>query len=119
MRFDESHALALTGLALSSGIAFVATLALAQSGVPNVAGNWRFACNGRRGEHDAALQIQQDGAKLMGTYSATRGSELLTGSIDGTRISLNAGRLTFTGDIDGASMRGQNERGRPCSATRE
>jgi hypothetical protein len=58
------------------------------------------------------MQVEQDGAKLSGTFQDSGGSSAVTGSIAGNSVSFSVqvqGRpmtLAFTGTIDGDKMSG-------------
>jgi len=89
----------------------------------NVAGTWQMSWQGRGGNEQGALKIQQDGSKLNGTFDGPRGSSALTGSVQGNQVSFSVqmkGRRTFTlvynGTFDGDKMSGtmqpQNNEGR-------
>jgi invasion protein IalB len=94
--------------------------AIAQTSSLNVAGNWQLSCANKKGkERQVTLRIQQDGAVLSGTYYAKGGSGSLSGSMQGTQAALSAGAFTFNGAVAGNAMSGQNQKGRPCSASRE
>jgi len=79
----------------------------------NIGGAWQLSWQGRDGSQQATIQIQQDGAKLSGTFQGPRGSSALTGSVSGNNVSFSVqmqGRrtitLAFTGTIDGDKMSG-------------
>lgn len=109
------------GLALSMGVSLpVPNSAFAQIGSPNISGSWLLTCTSKRGrERQVTLQIQQDGSRLGGTYNANGASGPLSGSVQGTQVSLNGGAFAFAGSATNNTISGQNQRGRPCSATRE
>jgi hypothetical protein len=108
-------------LALLFGFSLLASNeAIAQTSSPNIAGNWQLSCVNKKGsERQVALQIQQDGTVLSGTYHAKGGSGSLSGSMQGVQASLSAGAFTFNGTVAGNALSGQNQKGRPCSASRE
>jgi hypothetical protein len=79
----------------------------------NVAGTWQMSWQGRRGNEQGTLRIQQDGSKLSGSLDGPRGSSALTGTVQGNQVSFNVqmqGRRTFTvrytGSLDGDKMSG-------------
>ena len=83
----------------------------------SVAGNWQISWQGRRGNEQGTLHLQQDGDKLSGTLEGPRGSSSLTGSVQGNNISFNVqmqGRrsftLAYTGTLDGDKMTGTFQR---------
>ena len=71
-------------------------------GVPfvpaKVAGAWRLD-NGR-------LALVQDHQRLQGTLSVGGKSQPITGSLRGNEITLTAGRVTYTGIVDGTTITG-------------
>jgi hypothetical protein len=79
----------------------------------NVAGKWQMSWQGRDGAQQATLQLQQDGAKLTGTFDGERGTVPVAGSVNGNNISFSTqtqGRrnftLVYTGSVDGDKMTG-------------
>jgi hypothetical protein len=87
------------------------------------AGTWQMQWQGRRGQQNGTLQIQQDGSKLSGTFQMMGRSAPLSGNIDGNKVSFSASgerrSLAFTGTLDGNKMSGTTERGAPWNATRQ
>ena len=63
-----------------------------------VAGAWRLD-NGR-------LALVQDHQRLQGTLSVGGKSQPITGSLRGNEITLTAGRVTYTGIVDGTTITG-------------
>jgi hypothetical protein len=78
----------------------------------NVGGAWQISWQALAGSQQAAMQVQQDGSKLSGTFQDSGGSSPLTGSVAGNNVSFSVqiqGRpmtLAFTGTIDGDKMSG-------------
>ncbi len=97
----------------------------------NVAGKWNLSWKGKkRKPHQAALEIQQDGTKLTGTFEGEgrgglSGSLALTGSVQGNNVSFtvqsqeNNKSGIFTGTVDGGTMNGTTREGHPWTATRQ
>jgi hypothetical protein len=83
----------------------------------SLAGTWQMSWQGRRGDEQGTLKIQQDGSKLSGSFDGPRGSSALTGTVQGSQVSFNVqmkGRRTFTvvytGTVDGDKMSGTIQR---------
>ena len=71
-----------------------------------VAGNWQVSWQGRLGTEQVQLHLQQDGAKLTGTFQDLRGSSTLSGTIDEKTISFDvqfAGPRPFTTRFTGTA----------------
>lgn len=74
---------------------FIVPLLLAQDSQSNnsqpadVSGAWQISWEGRGGSQEATMQVQQDGAKLSGTFQDESGSSQLTGSIAGNKVSFS------------------------------
>jgi hypothetical protein len=91
---------------------------------PNVAGKWQISWTDRNGNpKQATLQIQQDGSKLTGDFTSERGNFPLTGSLQGSQVSLTVKakrrKASFTGTVDGESMKGSTEQGKTWTAVRQ
>jgi hypothetical protein len=120
-RARRAWLIAATTLALCGAIS--APVALAQAS-PTVSGNWQLTCTMHRGRvRQIPLEIAQSGSKLRGSYAGPRGTGELTGSVQGNGVSfeLAQGRraASFTGTIDGNTMKVHTPKGITCSATRE
>jgi hypothetical protein len=83
----------------------------------NVAGTWQMSWQGRRGNEQGTLKIQQDGSKLSGTFDGPRGSSALSGSVQGNQVTFSVqmnGRrtvtLVYSGTLDGDKMSGAMQR---------
>ena len=64
----------------------------------NLAGKWKMSWQGRNGQRQGTLQLQQDGSQLTGTLAGERGSVPVTGSVNGNNISFSVkmqGRRTL------------------------
>jgi hypothetical protein len=75
----------------------------------NVAGTWTFAVSGAAGSATQTIVIQQDGAKITGTFKGPRQSGTIEGTVDGNRISFHVKArrdLDYTGTVDGDTMKG-------------
>lgn len=124
--FGPTRRLGLAGawaLLLSGGFLWAPGMAAAQ-GVPNLSGTWQLSCPNRKGEvRHVTLQIRQDGSKLGGRFSGPRRSGSLSGSVQGSRVSLKMGdsarSVSLTGTTDGNSMTVNTGKGASCSAARQ
>lgn len=97
---------------------FVVALSAAQDSAGGgqaaaVSGLWQISWQGRRGNEQGTLHLQQDGSKLSGTFEGQRRSSALTGSIQDKEVSFNVqmqGRrtmtLAFKGTLEGDKMSG-------------
>jgi hypothetical protein len=81
-----------------------------------VAGNWQVSWQGRLGTEECALHLQQDGAKLTGTFQDLRGVMPLSGTVDEKKLSfevqfMGARPFTtrFTGTVDGDKIEGTSQ----------
>jgi hypothetical protein len=79
----------------------------------NLAGKWQMSWQGRNGQRQGTLQLQQDGSQLTGTLQGERGSVPVTGSVNGSSISFTVQMqgqrsftLLYTGMVDGDKMNG-------------
>jgi hypothetical protein len=75
----------------------------------NVAGSWTFSVSGEAGKATQTIVIEQDGAKISGTFKGPRQSGTIAGSVDGNniRFHVKARRdLDYTGTVDGDTMKG-------------
>jgi hypothetical protein len=79
----------------------------------NVNGKWQMAWQGRNGQKQGTLQLQQDGSELSGTLQGERGSVPLKGTIEGNKISFSVemqgrGSITvaYSGTVEGDKMNG-------------
>ena len=88
------------------------------------AGAWQISWTDANGDSkQASMQIKQEGANLSGTFQAPRGSARLTGTLQGSHVSINVKaamrQIAFTGLIDGDKMSGTTSTGKPWTATRQ
>jgi hypothetical protein len=75
----------------------------------NVAGSWIFSVSGEAGKATQTIVIQQDGAKITGTFKGPRQSGTIAGTVDGNKISFHVKArrdLDYTGTVDGDTMKG-------------
>jgi hypothetical protein len=75
----------------------------------NVAGTWTFSVSGEAGKATQTIVIQQDGAKISGTFKGPRQSGTIAGTVDGNKISFHVKArrdLDYTGTVDGDTMKG-------------
>jgi hypothetical protein len=81
-----------------------------------VAGNWQVSWQGRLGAEPVALHLQQDGAKLTGTFQDLHGVMPLSGTVDEKKISFEVQfkgprpfTTQFTGTVDGDKIEGTSQ----------
>lgn len=81
-----------------------------------VAGNWQVSWQGRLGAEPVALHLQQDGAKLTGTFQDFHGIMPLSGTVDEKKISFEVQfkgprpfTTQFTGTVDGDKIEGTSQ----------
>jgi len=75
----------------------------------NVAGSWTFSVSGEGERAMQTIVIQQDGAKITGTFKGPRQSGTIAGTVDGNKISFHVKArrdLDYTGTVDGDTMKG-------------
>lgn len=103
---------------MAVGLAF--TLTLVAFAVVNVGGDWKITMQSPRGERTNDMKIVQDGKKLTVTISSPRGDATFEGTIkesdvtwSGTREGMNGESytITYTGKVDGDTMKGMVQRG--------
>jgi len=100
---------------------------MAQDSEPaKIAGKWQMSMESPHGTVKGPFQVQQDGAKLTGTFEAEIfGTLSVTGSVDGKKVSFSLSgpnvphAFTFSGTLDGSKMSGKTEMGGEWSASRE
>ena len=88
-------------------------LAIAQT---DVSGSWTLTIDaGQGGANDTPMMLEQDGDMLTGTYGAADAESPIEGTITDSDITLTSEidapqvgpmTLTFTGMVDGSSMKG-------------
>jgi hypothetical protein len=81
-----------------------------------VAGNWQVSWQGRLGAEPVALHLQQDGAKLTGTFQDLHGVMPLSGAVDEKKISFEVQfkgprpfTTQFTGTVDDDKIEGTSQ----------
>lgn len=119
----RAGALLISALGIVLGCALCVPSVQAQSS-PALSGNWKLSCTGRGGRvRQISLQIEQQGAKLSGSFSAGRRSGRLSGSVQGKEVSLElAGarrEATLTGTTDGNTLQVHAAKGASCAAERQ
>ena len=78
-----------------------------------IAGDWTMSLETPHGTLSGPLKLEQDGAKLSGSYETEHAGKLaLTGKVDGKKVMFTMEapggmKLTFNGDIDGDKMSGK------------
>lgn len=96
------------GLCISL-LTLLGTASKAADAPANVAGTWTFSVSGEAGKATQTIVIQQDGAKITGTFKGPRQSGTIAGSVDDNniRFHVKARRdLDYTGTVDGDTMKG-------------
>ena len=93
-----SEPISAAGLYVPGGKAAYPSSVLMNAIPAKVAGAWRLD-NGR-------LALVQDHQRLQGTLSVGGKSQPITGSLRGNEITLTAGRVTYTGIVDGTTITG-------------
>jgi hypothetical protein len=77
----------------------------------DVSGKWQVLWTGRLGTEEGALQLQQDGAKLTGTFQDVHGLSSLSGTVVENRLSFSVqfqGQRPFTIRFDGTVDKAKN-----------
>jgi hypothetical protein len=101
---------AWTKLGLCIGLlTLLGTASKAADAPANVAGTWTFSVVGDAGKATQTIVIQQDGAKITGTFKGPRQSGTIAGTVDGNKISFHVKArrdLDYSGSIDGDTMKG-------------
>ena len=90
----------------------------------NVAGKWNITITFIRGTGNHTAVIQQDGTELSGTYKGAVLEGKLRGSVEGKKVSFStslrnqtaSSRFSYTGTIEGDTMKGTVEMGEYWSA---
>jgi hypothetical protein len=97
-----------------------------KTAAPNVTGKWTVTLEMSMGTANPALELQQDGEKITGTYTGRYGTFPLQGSLTGRaiRFSFTMGAespqvMSFAGEVatDGQSMKGTASLGEMGDAT--
>jgi hypothetical protein len=82
---------------------------LASDTTANVAGTWTVTVSGGAMTANQTLNIQQDGAKITGTFKGPRQSGTLDGTVAGNKVDFHVQAripLDYTGTADGDTMKG-------------
>ncbi len=91
----------------------------------DVNGAWDLTVETRQGTATPSVTLRQDGEKISGTYHGRMGDTALQGTLKGNNIRFSV-RLkfrdqsflvTYTGTVDGASMKGTVQFGESSSGT--
>jgi hypothetical protein len=88
---------------------FMCGFSVASDAPANVAGTWTVSASDGRRNATQTLVIQQDGAKLTGTFKGPRQSGTIEGSVTGTAISFHVKartQLDYIDTVDGSTMKG-------------
>ena len=85
----------------------------------NVSGKWQVSLEGRLGTEEGVMQLQQDGAKLTGTFEDIHGLSPLSGTVAENRVSFDVQfggqrpfAIRFNGSLDkagGGEIKGTSE----------
>jgi len=82
----------------------------------DVAGNWRVSWQGRLGTEEGTLHLQQEGAKLTGTFQDLHGISSLTGNVAEKQLTFKVqfkGKYPFTtqfiGGVEGDKIEGTSQ----------
>jgi hypothetical protein len=113
-------------LMLAVGACCLPAQTAAKTESAKIAGKWQMSLDTPHGPMKGPLQVQQEGAKLTGTYELEMfGSMTLTGKVEGDKVSFNmevpaAGMtLAFTGTVEGDKMSGSTDHAGKWSAARQ
>jgi opacity protein-like surface antigen len=100
-------------LVLAVCMSSVAADAPAEDHVLNVSGKWQVSWQARLGTEQATIELQQDGSKLRGTFHDLHHSCSVSGTIEGSNISLDVQfeearpyTIAFKGTVNGDSING-------------
>ena len=90
----------------------------------NVSGKWKLSFTAPDGSaKQGALNLQQDGSRLTGSFTGPRGTFSAKGIVKGSQvtfaISAMGRKLTFSGIVDGDKMSGTTDKGDSWNASRE
>jgi hypothetical protein len=102
-------------------LACLATLPLAAA--HHVNGTWVLTVDLGGQGGDATFELEEtEAGKLTGTYSGAVGSADVTGTVEGAKVTFSfdspqAGKITYTGTVDGDSMEGTCEYGQLGTGT--
>jgi hypothetical protein len=112
----------MAALVLSAALVVAVPVALAAepaaaaeaSGLPDVAGTWALTVETSAGTGTPTVVLEQDGARLTGTYHGRFGDQPLTGSLEGAAIRfsftvsgpMGSADVTYAGTVAGEEMSG-------------
>ncbi len=98
---------------LSLALVAASALALASStptAAQNVTGTWVLSVQLDAGEGDATFVLTQSDGRISGTYTGVLGEQEVSGTIEGSQFrwqfESQAGRITFSGTVEGDAMEG-------------
>jgi hypothetical protein len=96
-------------------------LTLAAQDKVDVTGSWVFQVETSAGSGAPTFTFKQEGEKLMGKYSGQLGEADISGTVKGNQIefsfTVDVGKVTYTGTIEGGTMKGKVELGDQASGT--
>jgi hypothetical protein len=100
-------------LALSSALALCAA---------DISGTWAAAVRLDAGSGTATFVFKQAGDALTGTYTGALGSADVKGTVKGNQVewsfeNSDAGKISYKGTVDGATMKGTVEYGQLGAGT--
>ena len=105
--------LALPLLVLAACLSAVAADTAAEDHVLTVSGKWQLSWQARLGTEQATIELEQDGSKLRGTFHDLHHSCPVSGTIEGSTISLDVQfdearpyTIAFKGTVNGDSISG-------------
>ena len=97
------------------------TLSLAAQDKADVTGTWVFQVETSAGAGSPTFTFKQEGEKLTGKYSGQLGNAEVSGTVKGHQIefsfTVDVGKVTYTGTIEGSAMKGKVELGDQASGT--
>lgn len=105
----RNRTIAMKSFGLLFAVMLLATVVAAGDPPASVAGKWTFAVTGGAGNATQAIEFQQDGGKLTGTFKGPRQSGTLTGTVDGNAIKFHVVArvpIDYTGTVSGDTMKG-------------
>lgn len=90
------------------------TPAAGPGGVPDVAGTWALTVETSAGTGTPTVLLEQNGARLTGTYRGRFGDQPLTGALEGAAITfsftvsgpMGSADVTYSGTVAGDEMSG-------------
>jgi opacity protein-like surface antigen len=100
-------------LVLAVCVSSVAAVTPAEDHVLNVSGKWQVSWQARLGTEQATIELQQDRSKLRGTFHDLHHSCPVSGTIEGSNISLDVQfeearpyTIAFNGTVNSDSISG-------------